>query len=715
MRKALMPAVCLVWATSWAHAQGPTGPEFRVNASTTRWLGSPAVALTSTGGLLVAWQDDSFILGQPHVQARVIDARGVPLGPQFQVDTGDVAFGPSAAAVAAGGFVVVWNDITSSTVGVTGRVLDASGAPVGAEFRADDSSSSSDPAAPRVAAAPDGSLFVVAWSDRDADSRGVAARRYSPTGVPLGPQFQVNTYTTGVQGVSYFPPGIAVAENGAFVVVWVSDEQDGSDRGVFGQLFDANGARVGGEFQANSYTTAGQFHPTAGFDASGEFVVAWMAYEAGAPGHVAARRFNAAGQPVGDEYRATPPGPSAADPVVVPTAAGHAVVWRNEGAPLFVSGRHFGAGGTPQGREFHLNSRTAALAHEFAPSVWAVGDGDGGFAAAWSTPAGTVAAPNASDIMARRYAAVAPQPSAMDAAAGAASDGNGVLEAGETVVFAPSWRNFHLAPVTLDGDASGFTGPGGALYSIPDATASYGSVPAGGAASCTGAGADCYVLAVAAPNSRPAPHWDASFDEQLSSGQPQRWTVHVGESFADVPRSHLFYPFVETLLHRGVTSGCAAGTFCPADSTTRAQLSPFVLLAREGAGYLPLACSGASRFPDVPAASPFCPWIEELARRGVVAGCGGGNFCPGTAVTRGESAVFVLATLDPTFTPPPCGTPVFSDVPAASPFCPFVEELARRGVVAGCAPGLFCPGDPVTRGQMAVFLSGGFGLTLYGP
>jgi hypothetical protein len=56
--------------------------------------------------------------------------------------------------------------------------------------------------------------------------------------------------------------------------------------------------------------------------------------------------------------------------------------------------------------------------------------------------------------------------------------------------------------------------------------------------------------------------------------------------------------------------------------------------------------------------------------------------------------------------PPACvaGQEMFNDVPASSPFCPFIEELSRRGITGGCAPGLFCPGDPVTRQQMAVFL-----------
>jgi hypothetical protein len=58
--------------------------------------------------------------------------------------------------------------------------------------------------------------------------------------------------------------------------------------------------------------------------------------------------------------------------------------------------------------------------------------------------------------------------------------------------------------------------------------------------------------------------------------------------------------------------------------------------------------------------------------------------------------------------------PVFTDVPASSPFCPWVEELARRGVVSGCGGGNYCPSQAVTRQQMGVFLTVTFGLNLYG-
>ena len=144
-------------------------------------------------------------------------------------------------------------------------------------------------------------------------------------------------------------------------------------------------------------------------------------------------------------------------------------------------------------------------------------------------------------------------------------------------------------------------------------------------------------------------------------------------------------------------------------------MAAFVLLAKEGPGYTPTACAPPNLFADVPDTSPFCDVIEELARRGVVGGCGNGFYCPTAAVSRAEMAVFVLLTLDPALMPPLCTTPLFADVPASNGFCRWIEELARRGVVGGCGGGFYCPSAPVTREQMAVFLSGTFGLTLYGP
>jgi S-layer homology domain len=55
-------------------------------------------------------------------------------------------------------------------------------------------------------------------------------------------------------------------------------------------------------------------------------------------------------------------------------------------------------------------------------------------------------------------------------------------------------------------------------------------------------------------------------------------------------------------------------------------------------------------------------------------------------------------------------TATFSDVPTSSPWFQYVEALVDTNVTGGCAPNLYCPNDPITRGQMAVFLAKALGM-----
>jgi len=274
---------------------------------------------------------------------------------------------------------------------------------------------------------------------------------------------------------------------------------------------------------------------------------------------------------------------------------------------------------------------------------------------------------------------------------------------------APVRYNATSVPISFSGTASSFTGPAGPTYTITDASAAWGPLAAGASGDC---GANCYGMALS--GTRPATHWDASFTDSIATGEVKAWKVHVGGSFTDVPVSHPFYRFIEMLLHHGITGGCNATQYCPSAPTTREQMAVFMLAAREGDAFTAPAC-GTPMFTDVPASSAYCRFIEELARRGVVSGCAPGFYCPSSAVTRDQMAVFVLRTLDPSLDPPACVTPPFNDVPTSSPFCKWIAELARRGVVGGCGGGNYCASSPVTREQMGVFITGTFGLTLYGP
>ena len=112
---------------------------------------------------------------------------------------------------------------------------------------------------------------------------------------------------------------------------------------------------------------------------------------------------------------------------------------------------------------------------------------------------------------------------------------------------------------------------------------------------------------------------------------------------------------------------------------------------------------GAS-FPDVPTSLNFYAFIENLFHNGITGGCAGGNYCPGNSVTRAQMAVFLLkAEHGPDYVPPAC-TGIFGDVVCPSMFADWIEQLTAEAIAAGCGNGKYCPQDPVRRDQMAVFL-----------
>ena len=121
----------------------------------------------------------------------------------------------------------------------------------------------------------------------------------------------------------------------------------------------------------------------------------------------------------------------------------------------------------------------------------------------------------------------------------------------------------------------------------------------------------------------------------------------TGSVFADVPcQGGAFDPWIEDLAGRGITGGCGGGNYCPQAPVSRAQMSAFLLKTDQGAGYAPPACTGTV-FADVPCAGGlFDPWIEDIAGRGITGGCGGGNYCPASPLTRAQMAVFLTKTFN---------------------------------------------------------------------
>jgi hypothetical protein len=206
--------------------------------------------------------------------------------------------------------------------------------------------------------------------------------------VRSGPEFQLNTYTSSTQRDT----AVASLSGGGFVAVWRSFGQDGDLGGIYGQVFDNAGNKVGSEFRANTRTAGNQVEPSvAGLD-DGTFVVAWSSAtqdgdesgELSDYGGVYGQRFSASGSPLGAEFRVNSYLPSFQDrPSVAGLASGgFVVVWESfsqDGSAEGIYAQIFGAGGGQIGTEFIVNTTTAN--YQERPKVARLSGG--GFAVVW--------------------------------------------------------------------------------------------------------------------------------------------------------------------------------------------------------------------------------------------------------------------------------------------------------------------------------------------
>ena len=224
--------------------------------------------------LLLNWQSYDQDGSQWGVYGQRYDSAGAAVGSEFLVNDSGASTSEERASIVElsdGGFIVVWR---SSNDDIYSQRFDADGDKVGSQVRVNTNTNGSD-RNPDVVIGPfDGGGYVVTWmnSSRDGSDWGVFGQRFDANGNAVGSEFQVNTTTSNRQ----WRPDVATFSDGSFVVVWNSRDQDGSDIGVFGQRFDANGTAVGDEFQVNTQTESNQMRPAVAELADGGFAVTWQ-------------------------------------------------------------------------------------------------------------------------------------------------------------------------------------------------------------------------------------------------------------------------------------------------------------------------------------------------------------------------------------------------------------------------------------------------------
>ena len=333
------------------------GNELRLNSYTTSIQSSPRVVNDDAGDFVAVWQSfgsPGTDTSQASIQVRSFDVAGAPRTDQRQVNTYVTGSqtGPDLTLDPSGRFVVVW---TSEGSG------------------GDDSSSTS-----------------------------IQGQRFDAAGNPIGGQFQVNSYTTGTQGERYGGPSVATDASGNFVVVW-SSVNAAFTSSVRGQLFSANGNKLGEEIRIETSDFGFQDQPSVDMAGNGSFVVAWQSgyYILPLTGsktvattgsnylQVRLRRFAPGGQPLGDDFAAsTDTAHEQARPEVAMEAdGGFVVVWQSggffgapDGSIVSIQARLFDAAGNPRSDDLAVNTFTTGS--QVDPAV--AYEGGGRFLVTWA-------------------------------------------------------------------------------------------------------------------------------------------------------------------------------------------------------------------------------------------------------------------------------------------------------------------------------------------
>ncbi len=282
------------------------GDEILINSDPEKNHRDPDIAGDGHGHVVLVWTRQDSVSGttQGNICLQRLNSMAEKAGPEIRVNRkpqGDQE-NPAVAMNASGNAVVVWSSYSDpdSMYDIKGQLL-KNGDLIGGNFVINSHIAHSQ-SSPSVDMNDEGD-FVVVWDSwlQDGGDRGVYGQRFNAEGDRVGKEFQVNHTTAFSQA----RPRVRYTVNGQFVVIWESWKQERatpSGYGVYGRLFDANGAKHPSEFRINSYAQDHQWQGDLCTFDDGGFAVVWCSWEQdGDDGGIYLQRFDALAQKTGPE------------------------------------------------------------------------------------------------------------------------------------------------------------------------------------------------------------------------------------------------------------------------------------------------------------------------------------------------------------------------------------------------------------------------------
>jgi hypothetical protein len=254
----------------------PIGQEFRVNNTTFKNDQScTKIAFNESGSMTIVWESET----EPNttiICCRRFDSNCIALEDEFKVSISPNGRYPDIAMDPNGNFTIVWLEGKSQNFSIMARVYDSNCASITEPFKVNKVNVTS-LGQPAIAMDASG-CFLITW-DGDpnlASNDDIYARLYAPNGTPKGEQFIVNSTMEKAQQ----NPQVAINDEGQYLIVWDSDgDPNSNQKDIFGQRLSSSGERIGNEFRINTYTDSNQKCPAVAFLDNGRFVTVWQSQD----------------------------------------------------------------------------------------------------------------------------------------------------------------------------------------------------------------------------------------------------------------------------------------------------------------------------------------------------------------------------------------------------------------------------------------------------
>ncbi|WP_159565965.1 Ig-like domain-containing protein [Budvicia diplopodorum] len=233
------------------------------------------------------------------------------VGTEFTINSGGEGSGsnrPVNVALSDGGYMVVWQTVNSGKYQIYSHQYNANGSPVGGEVlvSATGLPNTEGNAFPSLAQLANGQI-VVTYTKRTSNGNDVFMRTYDPvTHQYLSGELMVNQTVANNQASAK----IAALDNGNYIVTWDSNNTAGPDQsvaGIWGRIYNAQGVAQGNEFLVNTSTPNNQYLAQVVSRADGSFVAVYASETDPAPGlntaGIYAQLFDKNGNKIGQELR----------------------------------------------------------------------------------------------------------------------------------------------------------------------------------------------------------------------------------------------------------------------------------------------------------------------------------------------------------------------------------------------------------------------------